>query len=610
VWLVVAVVVAVVAAGLAAGVLVSRGGSSPAGASVALLPAGFAGADPFSESVAIGPAVEFPGKVQAVAVSVRKQLRSDPKTQTLVAVGTTPGLYGGSGEVGVCDPEAVVRFLAGNPDKAAAWAGVLGIAAKNIGSYVATLTPVVLTSDTLVTNHGYRDGQATSLPSVLEAGTAVLVDRTGTPRVKCNCGNPLTEPAPIPAPVVASSAVPWPEYDPTAVTVVRPGTTTTTLTLIDIHTGDTYTQTTGSISEMADGTYTISMTPDKCGVGAGALNGQSLVVQGDHATISLASGEEFAGAVERHGTTFHISTELAGSTFSIDFTGTVSYTGDIVGTYVYSGKLGSGEIGVNCSYGFTGHLETTSPSSTTTPIAVAKVLFAGVDLAAGHGECGGGGDSYAACPTTPELREALTRFSTAERADALCRCQNTPPTIVYAAGRLPDELRGKRGYNVVDVGLGFNPPYTVSVLLARQPDGAWLAADTYCAAVPGDQDPYANRMTASPHSCVGDLSTPTSTAKSAATSDPPCTSDLLSAALGASNADIATIAGGHFTTAPRCVQGWAVVSWTAPGLQGSRVIFRAVDGVWTYANDGTAGFCSGSGAGALPLGIGQQLGTC
>ena len=29
---------------------------------------------------------------------------------------------------------------------------------------------------------------------MLQSGTAVLVDRYGTPRVKCNCGNPLTKP--------------------------------------------------------------------------------------------------------------------------------------------------------------------------------------------------------------------------------------------------------------------------------------------------------------------------------------------------------------------------------------------------------------------------------
>ncbi|MGH3907098.1 MAG: DUF6777 domain-containing protein, partial [Pseudonocardiaceae bacterium] len=42
--------------------------------------------------------------------------------------------------------------------------------------------------DTRVTNHGYRDGKATDRQAVLQAGTAVLVDEKGRPRVKCGCG--------------------------------------------------------------------------------------------------------------------------------------------------------------------------------------------------------------------------------------------------------------------------------------------------------------------------------------------------------------------------------------------------------------------------------------
>src|SRR2546429_115073 len=77
-------------------------------------------------------------------------------------------------------------------------ASVEGIEPNDIATYVASLTPVILTSDTLVTNHGYANGHATTLRSVLQAGTAVMVDNTGVPRVKCNCGNPLTPAGPTP----------------------------------------------------------------------------------------------------------------------------------------------------------------------------------------------------------------------------------------------------------------------------------------------------------------------------------------------------------------------------------------------------------------------------
>ena len=104
------------------------------------------------------------------------------------------GLYGGSGDSHVCDPQQLIAFLQQHPDKASAWASILGISPSGIANYVNSLTPVVLTVDTLVTNHGFRNGRATTLQSVLQAGTAVMVDATGTPRVKCNCGNPLTPP--------------------------------------------------------------------------------------------------------------------------------------------------------------------------------------------------------------------------------------------------------------------------------------------------------------------------------------------------------------------------------------------------------------------------------
>jgi hypothetical protein len=63
-----------------------------------------------------------------------------------------------------------------------------------VSPFLASLTPVTLRTDTAVTNHGFKDGVATPFQSVLQAGTAVLVDPQGLPRVRCYCGNPLGEP--------------------------------------------------------------------------------------------------------------------------------------------------------------------------------------------------------------------------------------------------------------------------------------------------------------------------------------------------------------------------------------------------------------------------------
>lgn len=130
---------------------------------------------------------------------------------------TIPGLYGGSGDSAVCDPAKLSRFLVANPDKAKAWAGVLRIKPGDIGTYVARLTPVILRTDTAVTNHGFKNGEATSIPAVLQAGTAVLVDDRGTPVVKCGCGNPLTA-----APQTKNA-----KYDGSSWTGFRPATVTT-----------------------------------------------------------------------------------------------------------------------------------------------------------------------------------------------------------------------------------------------------------------------------------------------------------------------------------------------------------------------------------------------
>lgn len=129
--------------------------------------------------------------------------------------GSTPGLYGGTMNKATCNATQMVTFLKANPDKAAAWAGVLGIPTDQIEAFVSRLTPTVLRADTAVTNHGFRDGRSTELRSVLQAGTAVLVNDQGEPVVKCGCGNPLTAP---PAKSARTySGAQWPAFNPSSV---------------------------------------------------------------------------------------------------------------------------------------------------------------------------------------------------------------------------------------------------------------------------------------------------------------------------------------------------------------------------------------------------------
>jgi hypothetical protein len=101
--------------------------------------------------------------------------------------------FGGSGSNRVCDRDKLIRFLKRNPEVMREWARVLGVRPtfRAVRKYIAKLHPVTLTRDTQVTNHAYRNGRAVPFQAILQAGTAVLVDKYGTPVVRCYCGNPL-----------------------------------------------------------------------------------------------------------------------------------------------------------------------------------------------------------------------------------------------------------------------------------------------------------------------------------------------------------------------------------------------------------------------------------
>ncbi|MEO1065514.1 MAG: DUF6777 domain-containing protein, partial [Actinomycetota bacterium] len=186
----------------------------------------------------VGP-LPFRAADSDVVTTVPADLRFDAASGELVVAGTEPGLYGGSGQE-VCDRDALIAFFAQDEAKAAAWAEVLGIEIDDIPSYLDGLTPAVLMADTWVTNHGYDEGtgQATPRQSVLQAGTAVLVDDQGVPRVRCRCGNPLT-PAQIPADRdnIDYQGDPWDDFDPDQVVAIEAGDTVTELTMTDLTTG-------------------------------------------------------------------------------------------------------------------------------------------------------------------------------------------------------------------------------------------------------------------------------------------------------------------------------------------------------------------------------------
>ncbi|QES47130.1 hypothetical protein DEJ50_04010 [Streptomyces venezuelae] len=177
-----------------------------------LQPVGAAEPDPFTQSTSTGESAPLQAPVPN---TTGRGIRT--------VVGSTPGLYGGAHRFGSCDVEQQIRSLTAEKSKgkALAFAQASGIEPNGIPEYLRGLTPVVLRADVRVTNHGFRDGRANGFQSVLQAGTAVLVDRYGMPRVRCACGNPLQPPrAPKGEPVTQGK--PWTGYHPNQVIVIEP----------------------------------------------------------------------------------------------------------------------------------------------------------------------------------------------------------------------------------------------------------------------------------------------------------------------------------------------------------------------------------------------------
>ncbi|KUO16166.1 hypothetical protein AQJ91_37335 [Streptomyces dysideae] len=222
----------VTACALSAALLVAGCGAdgdkdTRAGGELFLQPAAAQGPDPFTDSTVTStatpsPITRTPQPAQSGAAGVRS------------VSGGTPGLYGGIERVGSCDVGRQVTHLTADRTKVRAFAWAAGISQASIPGYLRGLAPVQLRADTRVTSHGFRDGRATTFQSVLQAGTAVLVDNRGVPRVRCACGNPL-------APPVAAggnsgtSGRPWSGYRPAQVIVVAPAVQViTNITIINV----------------------------------------------------------------------------------------------------------------------------------------------------------------------------------------------------------------------------------------------------------------------------------------------------------------------------------------------------------------------------------------
>ncbi|MGH9138690.1 MAG: DUF6777 domain-containing protein, partial [Acidimicrobiales bacterium] len=254
-------------------VVVLGGGDEAAAGEIVLEPVGFSIATDFAGDLDL----DTPGESLAIALGDVPPMGAGIAAALAgrEIVGDEPGLYGGSLDTAVCDVDQLIQFLTDddNRDKAEAWAEVQGIDVDDIEDFIRTLTSVRLRFDTRVTNNGFEDGEATAFQAVLEAGTAVLVDDRGVPRVKCNCGNPLAEPAPL-GDVVEDDAFrvddlaqnpddAWDGFDPENVVVVDEGDEVDVFILVDIDTGDLFGRPVGT---NGDDDTDIEDTDDLCEV--------------------------------------------------------------------------------------------------------------------------------------------------------------------------------------------------------------------------------------------------------------------------------------------------------------------------------------------------------
>ena len=173
------------------------------------------GMDPFTPSVA----EEIPELPPPTAYE--PPIPPDDSGAVTAVLGDEVGLYGGTMDITQCDLEQMIAFLTLDEAKGQTWAGVHSITGDAVPAFIRSLTPVLLNQDTRVTNHGFRDGQATARQAVLERGTAVLVDPRAVPRAKCACGNPLLEPTEVETPTYVGET--WNTFEPTQVAVIRPG---------------------------------------------------------------------------------------------------------------------------------------------------------------------------------------------------------------------------------------------------------------------------------------------------------------------------------------------------------------------------------------------------
>ena len=184
---------------------------------VVLLAAKEPGEDPFGPS--FGESLELLIDRPVPGDAIGRALSVEP------VIGSEPELYGRVDLQPPCDLDEIIELYGIRPDLTELAAEVLDVSASALPSFLRSYVAVVLTRDTFVIDHRLVDSAALPTPTVLQAGTTVLIDPLGQPQLRCASLNPLTEPAAEDLDGIDDVdpvGEPWTGFDPARLVVVQP----------------------------------------------------------------------------------------------------------------------------------------------------------------------------------------------------------------------------------------------------------------------------------------------------------------------------------------------------------------------------------------------------
>lgn len=118
--------------------------------------------------------------------------------------------------------EATAWAQALNSDPTLSWSGGNRVDVQQIPAYIRELAPRALAEDLGVTDYQFVNGKAIAVQSILQKGSAVLVDAKGTSRVRCLSGNPLAPMIRLKVPPIYRGTR-WLDFQPQRVIVAQRG---------------------------------------------------------------------------------------------------------------------------------------------------------------------------------------------------------------------------------------------------------------------------------------------------------------------------------------------------------------------------------------------------